>query len=135
MKTKKIQFTILACILLSFFFITNSQSASEIKVTGIFSSMYQNPETEDIVGMEIFILKTRNQYYAILQMAEGEPYKPVIVEVKITGNNIEFKTPGPPEDYIPQDVFKGKISQTGISGKWEKAGYESFLKRGKSFWQ
>lgn len=135
MKPTKFHFALLACVFLIFTSVANSQNASKIKVTGLFSSLYQNTETDDIAGMELLIVEAQSKYYAMLQLAEGEPYKPIIVEVKIIGDNIEFKTPGPPQDSTPQDVFKGKISQNGIKGRWQKAGYEEFLKRGKSFWQ
>lgn len=98
----------------------------------MYSSMYQNPETYDIVGMELYIVRRGREYYAFMQYAEGEPGEPVIVKIEVRGSSIEFRTP---ESYSPPGSFIGKIEAGGIRGRWAKADFSFFLERGRSFWQ
>jgi hypothetical protein len=61
--------------------------------TGIFSNMQFNGESGDIVGTEIFITFGGGEYWAQVQIAEGEPFAPKLVKLKLQDNKISFDLP------------------------------------------
>ena len=101
------------------------------KITGVYTNMWQDKETYDIVGMELFIVKGANGYFALFQIAEGGPGKPILVQPKIDGNHIEFTVPGDSNEAAWK--FKGVFMKDGIEVK--SGNLRCFLKRKKSFWQ
>ena len=110
--------------------------ASKLKITGMYSDMDQSKETHDIVGTELLIVKCtdNDEYYGVVQIAEGSSQIPFVVKLKIEGNKIEFEDkPDPDEKRMPMK-FKGIIYDKGIKGEWV-GGFRVDMKRGKSFWQ
>ena len=100
--------------------------------TGIYSNMRVHQETGDVLGMEVFITYSSNgiddQYYALVQIAEGMPSPPNLVEAKVWGDSISFSIP-------MYGLFKGRITQKELRGKFTKSEDFDILKRQKSFWQ
>jgi hypothetical protein len=90
------------------------------------------PDTGDIGGMEIFVTYCsggiNGSYYVLFQKAEGAPSTPQLVEANIWADSISFT--------IPQyGLFKGKISQKELRGKFDSFKEIEILKRKKSYWQ
>lgn len=108
------------------------------KVTGIYSDMYYNREAGDVVGVEIFVLFSRDGYYVLFQDAPGSPAVPILVKAKIDGNKIEFTLP---DRSGYSGKFDGVISGNELKGKFEggqisASGASVFiLKRKHSYWQ
>jgi hypothetical protein len=102
------------------------------KITGIYSNMRIHPETDDVLGMEVFISYTSNginhNYYALVQIAEGMPNVPNLVEAKVWGDSISFSIP-------IYGLFVGKITQKELRGRFNNSPKLEILKRQKSFWQ
>ncbi|WP_139250227.1 hypothetical protein [Hydrocarboniphaga daqingensis] len=108
-------------------------AAESPKVTGIYSNMHF--AAEDVIGVEVFIVFSRNEYQAVVQCSEGEPGIPAVVPVAVSGSSISFKiTSG--QSGCPTTTFTGRLSKSGLSGTFEgTTGYPGFLKRGRSYWQ
>jgi len=76
--------------------------------------------------------------FVLFQSSEGEPDVPVLVPVRIAGNNIEFALP---KESPYAGRFAGTLSRTELSGKFDggqedpHGGEVIRLKRGKSYWQ
>ena len=102
------------------------------KITGIYSNMKYNKESGDVVGNEIFIVFSRNGYFAILQSSEGEPSKPVIVPVSVDGVSIKFSVP---LDMDPRGDFHGTICNGHLVGKFSGNNQSVNIKRRSSYWQ
>jgi len=60
------------------------------RVTGLFSDMRRIAEAGDVVGMEVFIVYStdgiRGRHWAFVQIAEGVPAQPFLVEVSVVGD-------------------------------------------------
>lgn len=114
-----------------------------LKVTGIYSDMYYNMEAGDVLGVEIFVLFSRDGYYVLFQDTTGMPSVPILVKAKIDGNRIKFTLPdrsGYPSGYSGK--FDGVIYRNELKGKFEDgqisdtSGTSIFiLKRRHSYWQ
>lgn len=134
MLVKKLILYMLALLTVSAVFAAPTGS----KVTGMYSDMYYNREAGDVVGVEIFVLFSRDGYYALFQDAPGSPSTPILVKAKIDGNKIEFTLP---DRHGYSGKFNGVISENGLKGKFEggqisESGKPVFLlKRKHSYWQ
>jgi hypothetical protein len=115
------------------FWLSAPAFGAEDQPTGVFSNMYFG--TEDVNGMEMFVLNSNDGYFALIQCAEGSPSRPVLVPVSIAGPFIDFSIRNEPASHCPKTRFKGKISATGIKGNFEGTNYPGMLKRKKSYWQ
>lgn len=115
--------------------VTFAQSAisQEQKVTGMYSNVSYNREGGDIVGMEVFVVYSRDGYRVVYQSSEGEPSSPVVVPAKIDGNAISFSLPPPGTD--PRGNFTGKIKPTEMVGTFSGNGQTVHLPRRASYWQ
>ena len=102
------------------------------KITGIYSSLYFNNESGDILGEEIMIVFSNKGYIATYQSSEGEPTIPVVTKVNIVNNTIIFTLP-PPFDI--QGEFIGTISKNMLIGKFKKSNQVLTLERKNSYWQ
>jgi hypothetical protein len=108
-------------------------AAGPPKITGIYSNMHF--ATEDVIGVEIFIVFSRNEYQAVVQCSEGAPGIPAVVPVTVSGSSISFKIASE-QSGCPITAFAGQLSKSGLSGAFEgTTGYPGFLKRGRSYWQ
>lgn len=135
---KKILFlSLLIC--LSFVFGSRGENNGDYcQITGIYSDVEFFPESGDVAGIEIIIVSTNKGYYVIFQSAEGEFRVPFVVECNVIENKVEFTLPNN-QGYSGK--FQGEISQTALSGSFEKGQTDYrgnkliVLKRGNSFWQ
>ena len=110
--------------------------AAAPKITGVFSSMRFG--TEDVTGVEVFITSSGKGHFAQVQCAEGAISRPVVVPVIVTGSLVEFVVPteSAPNTYsCPPGKFKGEISASGMTGRFEGLNWPGVLARKKSYWQ
>lgn len=105
-----------------------------VQITGIFSNLTYIEDAGDVVGMEVFILNSNAGHFAMVQIAAGPIADPVLVVAKFDGNKIEFTLPTT-AGIEPMGKYTGKITSTGLLGKFEKESKTQFLKRKKSYWQ
>ncbi len=127
---KRFQYIFILSFLI--FSVGSTGAESEVKVTGVYSNMWQHKETGDVIGREVFIVGARGKYYALVQFAEGEADKPQLVEVEVTGRKIEFTA-----NFlgVQKTKFTGEVTKEGLEGKFEGLGEKVKLPRKKSFWQ
>jgi hypothetical protein len=110
-------------------------ASDQIKRTGIFSSFEFHDETSDINGLEVFIVYSRDGYFASIQGAEGVPGKPVVIPVQISGNTLSFTIPES-DGYIGYwGEFTGMIKKDGLYLKVKGISQQLFLPRRVSYWQ
>jgi hypothetical protein len=102
------------------------------KVTGVYSSMSYNKEAGDIIGVEVFVVYSRDGYRVIYQSSEGEPIAPIVVPAKIQGDSISFSVP---PDVDSRGSFVGKIEAAQMIGVFSGSGEVMTLKRRPSYWQ
>ena len=111
-----------------------------VHVTGMYSNLYYNEEGGDLLGMEIFIFRSKDGYQALVQIAEGELPTVLLVPLDVDGANIRFTIPGDGTSNS-SSTFSGTVSAQGIKGHWSdgrlstKGTKDEVLKRGKSYWQ
>jgi hypothetical protein len=130
--------TILPMLLLLLAFAADAQE--KIQPTGMFSDMSLHQGSGDLIGTEIFITYGGGlQYYAQIQIAEGEPAPPQLVKIKLDGNKVSFDWP---EELIEtQDRnhkvlhFQGEISRDRLVGTLDGVSSSINLPRRKSYWQ
>ncbi len=106
------------------------------RITGTYTNMYYNQEGGDVLGEELKIVLTTQKkgYQGVLQFAEGEPSELIVVDIRISGNKLEFSIP---ENTPYAGQFTGTIAKGIIKGKFSfKGGGEetAVLKKGKSYW-
>lgn len=130
---------VVALLTLQFYtpLLANAEAANA-KRTGVFSSLKLNPETGDVIGIEITISKCQLGYCAIFQSAEGESRSPVVAKISISKDNkMELFVN---EEHGYKGKFYGGISDEGIEGEFDGGALSPdgnrkfFLKRGSSFW-
>lgn len=114
-------------------FVASVVAAEPVKVPGIYSNMHF--ATEDVIGVEVFIVFGHNQYQAVVQCSEGSPGIPEVVPVTVSGSIVSFKITSE-KSGCPATIFSGQLTKSGLSGKFEgTADYPGLLKRGRSYWQ
>ncbi|MFA6541909.1 MAG: hypothetical protein WCT99_09935 [Bacteroidota bacterium] len=105
------------------------------QITGIYTNFEYIRESGDVVGMEVIIVYStdgmKGQHYALVQEAEGLPAPPVLVQVKVNNDEIEFTIP----EKQTTRTFKGKISKKELVGRFAGSDEAIHLKRKKSYWQ
>jgi hypothetical protein len=103
--------------------------------TGLFSDMTWVEEGGDVVGMEVLISYTpggsEGQYWAYVQIAEGVPSPPVVVEATVKGDRVEFTLP----KSTGLGKFVGRATNKALVGKFEGSITTVKLPRRKSYWQ
>ena len=104
----------------------------QAKITGIYSDMYYNDEGGDIIGHELFIVYSRDNYYVFFQSSEGEPDMPQLVPARIEGSAIYFTLVSSDAKVIQ---FNGVITDDELTGKFDNSERLIILRRGKSYWQ
>ena len=108
--------------------------AAEPKVTGMFSSLHFG--TEDVTGVEMYIVFSHGNYYATVQCAEGAPGVPETTKLSVSGLSISFVVPANTSSGCPSDAtFTGQVTTAGIKGAFSGTDWPGFLKRGKGYWQ
>jgi hypothetical protein len=103
------------------------------QVTGIYTDMHVSEVTGDIGGTEIFILRSNLGYHVLIQLAEGVPGTPVLVQAEVSGLNIEFELPSDSR-LSGLGHFKGALAADTLRGRFSNS-FEVSLPRGSSFWQ
>ncbi len=110
-----------------------SRSAAPPRVTGHYSDFQYFPDSGDVGGTEVFLLYGDNKLWALLQVAEGWPGEPVLVEAKATGQSITFPFP----QFGTQATFSGQVTAYGLEGTIQRPEGPVPLKlpRRNTFWQ
>ena len=111
-----------------------------VHVTGMYSDLYYNEEGGDLLGMEVFIFRSKDGYQALVQIAQGELPTATLVTLEVNGANIRFTMPA--GGYGDSSAtFSGTVSAQGIKGRWSDGQLstlgtkDEILKRGKSYWE
>ena len=103
----------------------------KVKVTGLFSDMHYVEGAGDVIGTEILISFSTNGYWVYVQMAEGVPGNPALVNATVTDDKIEF--------VLPESMggrFTGHVTDKGLVGKFERfCNKNTTLPPRKSYWQ
>lgn len=122
-------------LFLSVLFMCPTYSQTRTKITGVYSNLEYIKENGDVVGMEINIVYstdgTKGQHYALVQEAEGVPTPPVLVQVSVNKDEIEFSI----SSQQSKRTFRGKIGKKELVGKFDGKVESIHLKRKKGYWQ
>lgn len=109
--------------------------ASENKITGIYSSLRFNKESGDLLGEELFLVKTRKGYQATFQISDGGPSPLMLVDVEIKGGKVFFRI----GDGMYAGMFYGEIKNNKLVGvlKFTDGGESKIVlpRKEKSYWQ
>ena len=123
------QFALLATLGLSL----RAAQPHPVRVTGMFTDMRYNAAGGDVLGIEVFIVWGGGRWQAVVQCAGGEPAAPVVVPVRVTELTVSFTLPpGLPEC---RTDFTGRISSTGLRGRFRGENADRWLPRRASYWQ
>jgi hypothetical protein len=99
-------------------------------VTGIYSTLKSVGGDEDLIGIEVIIVRSREGFRAFVLTADGVPAAPVIVPVRIDGSTVTFVIPSMTGELLE---FKGTVSRRGLSGTVDDRPLT--LPRRRSYWQ
>lgn len=106
-----------------------------VKVTGIYSDMQFIGNGGNVHGTEILIVRgDGDDYFAILQCANGAPGKPVVVTANVSAEDVELAASADKASHCPMALFKGHVSASGITGSFQ-GGPKTTLARKDSYWQ
>jgi hypothetical protein len=115
----------------------DAQATAPGKPTGLFGRLAYSKESGDVAGLEVFIMKGRSGYVAVLQVAEGVPEDPVVVPVKLDGEVVTFEMPSGKETLR----YRGAVRPDGLYGRFDNDAFSDradgffLLRRGRSYWQ
>jgi hypothetical protein len=113
--------------------VSAANATDPVRVTGIYSNMHF--ATEDVIGIEVFIVYSRNEYQAVVQCSEGEPGAPQVVPLTVSGSSVSF-TVTSAQSGCPTASFAGVVTKSGLQGSFAGTeNYPGFLTRGRSYWQ
>lgn len=110
----------------------NEANPPRTKVTGIYSNMSYNKEGDDVLGIEVFLVYSRDGYRVVYQSSDGDPGAPVVLPAKIKEDSISFSLPF---NIDPRGDFSGTISATEMVGTFSSSGQTVHLTRRQSYWQ
>jgi hypothetical protein len=106
------------------------------RVPGMYSTMKYFRDTGDVGGIEVFIVGASSadevRYFALVQLAEGVPKPPVLVEVSVKGDEVRFTIPG---NAAALGTFVGRVTEKALVGEFSGDAGRLELLRGKSYWQ
>jgi hypothetical protein len=118
-------------------------NSSPPQVTGVYSNM--RFATEDVSGVEIFLLNSDDGYFALLQCAEGVVSKPVLLPATVSGPllypdgfkgyELEIQAHSDSASHCPKAKFRGVIRAPGLKGHFDGTEYPGILSRRRSYWQ
>jgi hypothetical protein len=129
--TRPLQLSVLFALLIAV--ATLALAQDEVRVTGLYSNMKVG--TEHISGVEIFIVLSEKDVYAIVQCAEAFPGKPFVAKATVDKNMVSFEVPKDRDVVCPSGRYQGSVSNRGLRGSFERTDWPGFLPRKKSFWQ
>ena len=115
----------------------DAQGTVPNKPTGLFGRLEFHKESGDVTGLEIFIMRGRSGYVAVVQIAEGVPNDPVVVPLKVDGTVLSFETRSGKETLR----YRGTVRSDGLYGKFDNDAFSDrtdgsfLLRRGRSYWQ
>jgi hypothetical protein len=115
----------------------NAQATVPNKPTGLFGRLEYHKESGDVLGLEIFIVKGRSGYVAVLQIAEGVPDDPIVVPIKLKGSELSFEV----QSGEVSLRYTGTVRPDGLYGRFDNAAFSDrkdglfLLRRGRSYWQ
>jgi hypothetical protein len=107
--------------------------AESPRITGLYSNMRAG--TEDLSGVEVFLVRGEGGYFATVQCAQGVPGKPVLVPALVSGRVVEFQLPADAKTLCPAAKFRGELRDDGLKGAFEGSDWPGFLTRSRSYWQ
>ena len=108
--------------------------AADPRVTGMYSNLRFG--TEDVTGVEMYVVSSHGSYYASLQCAEGAPGIPETVKLSISGSSVSFVVPSSTRSGCPSGAtFTGQLAADGIRGSFAGTDWPGFLKRSNGYWQ
>jgi hypothetical protein len=109
------------------------------QIAGIYTDMYFNRTRESLLGVEIFVIPSREGYHVLFQGAGGNPDVPVLVPANVDGDRLEFVLP---ERTGYTGRFVGVFRDDALVGRFEPAQinrvtdtWEFRLRRTNSYWQ
>ncbi len=106
------------------------------RVTGVFTTMRHFPDSGDVGGIEIFIVAASSaeilRYFAFVQLAEGVPLPPVLVEATVIREEVRFVVP---DTVAGAGTFVGRVTEKGLVGTFSGTLGHVELPRGRSYWQ
>jgi hypothetical protein len=82
----------------------------------LYSDICLHPESGDLLGTRIIVLKLRDGNYVYFQPSEGEPGLPASAKAVINVTDIEFHVAEPDR---PTVDFKGKLTDEFLNGRIE----------------
>lgn len=100
------------------------------KVTGTYSTLKSLGGEDDMIGIEVIIVKSREGFRAFVQTADGVPAAPVLVPVDVDGAAVTFTVPSTTGEPLQ---FKGKATRQGLNGTLDERPVT--LPRRRSYWQ
>jgi hypothetical protein len=111
-------------------------SGCSVKITGMYTNMHFVGNGSNVQGVEMLIVRgDKDQYFAVLQCANGAPGKPVVLSATIPSQEqVEVAANSDPASHCPMTQFKGKVGPSGITGSFA-GGPEMSLERKDSYWQ
>jgi hypothetical protein len=129
----------LAALLLVLHVETASAQTKEPQVTGVYSNIYFNRTSNVHLGIELFVLYTRDGYYVLFQEARGAPDVPILVKAEVDQDRIAFELP----DRIGyHGRFSGRIGPEALTGSFAEPQLNRVtdtllftLRRTQSYWQ
>lgn len=114
-----------------------SQPNASASPTGLFGRLEYHRESGDLVGLEVFIVKGRSGYSAVVQIAEGVPEDPVVVPIRLEGGVLSFEV----RSGTTPLRYQGTVRADGLYGKFDNGAFSDrkdglfLLRRGQSYWQ
>jgi hypothetical protein len=105
-------------------------ATSSAKITGIYSTLKSVGGDDDMIGLEVVIVRSREGLRAFVQTADGVPAAPVIVPVSVDGPTVSFNIPSTTGEPLE---FRGKATRQGLSGTLDDRPLT--IPRRRSYWQ
>ena len=105
-------------------------------LTGAYSDMHSVPGTGDVFGTEILIVEGTDAgstgLWAVVQLADGRPGKPLVAKVEQQGADVRFAIPDGSGGTM---TFTGTVTASSLAGHFDRDGGKLDLRRGRSFWR
>ncbi|MFI2813265.1 MULTISPECIES: hypothetical protein [unclassified Microbulbifer] len=129
----------LTFLMLSLLLSVDKSNAAEggYPFVGVYSNMFIHEKTQDVLGVEIMIMLSGQDYYVVFQSASGVARPPIVVKASIKKNILRFTV----EDRFGYSgTFEGEILEGGIKGGFlegqliEGNKKKALIKRKESFW-
>ena len=100
------------------------------RVTGTYSTLRSLGGEDDVIGLEVIIVRSPEGLRAFVQTADGVLATPVVVPVNADGATVSFTIPAATGEPLE---FKGKATRQGLTGTLD--GRPMTLPRRRSYWQ